>query len=169
MPTILGVIGARNSLTKQILQNEILNPILDDLGKIDKILLPEEHLTSAYIEAWAIKKDIDYDFIKSDWLNYGKKASILRDGQVEKQSTALLVFEGPRSRFYLDFAERIAKKRSDCKVYVVEAKTVEPVLLDIQNTRQITEKEEADILTIPKMFATANGVSSAKKCLISDE
>jgi len=165
MPKILGVIGARNSLTKQILQNEILNPILDDLGHIDKILLPEEHLTSTYIEAWAIRKSIDYDFVKSDWLNYGKKAGIMRDSQVEKQCTALLVFEGPRSRFYLDFAERIAKKRSDCKIYVVEAKTVEPVLLEAQITRQIIDKEEADILTIPKMFSTAN----AKKCLISDE
>lgn len=165
MPKILGVIGARNSLTKQILQNEILNPILEDLGRIDKILLPEEHLTSTYIEAWALRKGIDYDFVKSDWLNYGKKASIMRDSQLEKQSTALLVFEGPRSRFYLDFAERIAKKRSDCKIYVVEAKTVEPVLLDAEVTRSITDKEEADILTIPKMFAK----SGQSKCLISDD
>jgi hypothetical protein len=163
MPNILGVIGARNSLTKQILQNEILNPILDDLGRIDKILLPDEHLTSTYIEAWAIRKEIDYDFVKSDWLNYGKKAGILRDGQVEKQSTVLLVFEGPRSRFYLDFAERIAKRRSDCKVYVVEAKTVDPVLLSVE--RSITEKEEKDILTIPQMFAR----SGQNKCLISDD
>jgi hypothetical protein len=162
MPTILGVIGAGNSLTKQILQNEILNPILDDLGKIDKILLPEEHLTSTYIEAWAIRKSIDYDFVKSDWLNYGKKAGILRDGQVEKQSTALLVFEGPRSRFYLDFAERIAKRRSDCKIYVVEAKTVEPVLLSVEQRKySVSEKEEAEILTIPQMFSKA-------KCLITD-
>jgi hypothetical protein len=163
MPKILGVIGARNSLTKQILQNEILNPILDDLGKIDKILLPEEHLTSTYIEAWAIRKEIDYDFIKSDWLNYGKKAGILRDGQIERQSTALLVFEGPRSRFYLDFAEKIARRRSDCKIYVVEAKTVEPVVLDIQYS--VTEKEEKDILTIPQMFAKVGQM----KCLISDD
>lgn len=165
MPKVLGVIGARNSLTKQILQNEILNPILDDLGHIDKILLPEEHLTSVFIEAWAIRKGIDYDFVKSDWLNYGKKASILRDGQVEKQSTALLVFEGPRSRFYLDFAERIAKRRPDCKIYVVEAKTVEPVILDVVQVNKITEKEEKDILTIPQMFAKSGQI----KCLISDD
>ena len=136
---------------------------MDDLGRIDKILLPDEHLTSTYIEAWAIRKEIDYDFVKSDWLNYGKKAGILRDGQVEKQSTVLLVFEGPRSRFYLDFAERIAKRRSDCKVYVVEAKTVDPVLLSVE--RSITEKEEKDILTIPQMFAR----SGQNKCLISDD
>ena len=80
---------------------------------------------------------------------------------MEKQSTALLVFEGPRSRFYMDFAERSAKRRRDCKIYVVEAKTVEPVLLEPQYT--VTDKEEKDILTIPQMF------SKAKKCMISDE
>ena len=145
-------------MTKQILQNEILNPILDDLQEITKILLPEEHLTSTYIEAWALRKGIEYDFVKSDWLNYGKKGGILRDSQIERQSTALLVFEGPRSRFYLDYAEKIAKRRSDCKVYVVQAKTVEPVLLDVERCA-ISEKEEKDILTIPQMF-------QAKKCLI---
>jgi hypothetical protein len=159
----LGVLGARNSMTKQIIQNEILNPILDDLNTpVKKIIAPEEHLSSTFIECWAIRHEIPVEMLKSDWLNYGKKAGVLRDAQIEKQSSALLVFEGPRSRYYLELAERIAKRRHDCPVYVVQADSQVPVLLEIDvSTRYtITEKEEKDILTIPKMFA---------KCLITDD
>ena len=162
MTKILGVLGARNSMTKQNMQNEILNPILDDLNKpVKKIIAPEEHLSSTFIECWATRNEIQVEMVKSDWLNYGKKAGVLRDAQIEKQSSALLVFEGPRSRYYLELAERIAKRRPDCPVYVVYADSQVPVLLEIEAPRYaITEKEEKEILTIPKMFA---------KCLITDD
>jgi len=162
----LGVLGSRNALTKQIMQNEILNPILDDYQKpIKKVLLPEDTLSSTYIECWASRKDIQVDYMKSDWTNYGKKAGVLRDAQIEKQSTVLLVFEGPRSRYYLDLAERIAKKRPDCPVYVVSATSVSPVLLEVDMTSQykVSEKEEKDILTLPNMF------KKQAECLISDD
>jgi hypothetical protein len=160
---VLGVLGSRNALSKQVIQNEILNPILNDLDKpLTKIILPEDTLTSTYIECWATRNDIKVEYLKSDWVNYGKKGGVVRDGNIERQSSALLVFEGPRSRYYLDLAERIAKRRPDCPVYVVGATEVTPVLLDVEPT--ITEKEEKDILTIPKMFA-----KNATKCLIDDE
>jgi len=163
MPKILGVLGSRNAITKQIMQSEILNPILDDLEKpIKKVYLPEETLSSTYIECWATRQDITVEYVKSDWINYGKKAGVLRDSQIEKNSTVLLVFEGPRSRYYLDLAERIAKRRPKCPIYVVSATSVTPVLLEVDFT--VTAKEEKDILTIPKMFA-----KNATKCLIDDE
>jgi homoserine trans-succinylase len=162
----LGVLGYRNALNKQIMQNEILNPILDDLAKpLKKVLLPEDTLSSTYIECWATRKDIQVDYMKSDWANYGKKAGVLRDAQIEKQSTVLLVFEGPRSRYYLDLAERIAKRRPDCPVYVVSATSVSPVLLEVDMTSQykVSEKEEKDILTLPNMF------KKQVECMISDD
>lgn len=160
MPIILGILGARNAITKQILNYEILNPIFDDLdGNIKKIILPEEPLSSSYIEAWAMSKDLEVETLKSDWVTHGKRASVLRDANIEKQSTALLIFEGPRSQYYMNLAERIAKRRPTAKVYIVNAKSVSPILLDVEFN--LTEKEEKDILTIPKMF-------SAKKCLIED-
>ena len=166
----LGVLGSRNALTKQIIQNEILNPILDDIEKpIKKVILPEDTLSSTYIECWANRKDIPVELVKSDWTMNGKRAGVFRDLQIEKQSTVLLVFEGPRSRYYLDLAERIAKKRPDCPIYVVEANSVTPVLLEVDYTSRYTvsEKDEKDILTIPKMFATSG--NKAKKCLINDD
>jgi hypothetical protein len=164
MPKVLGIIGSRNALTKQIIQHEILNPILNDLGgDLLKVICPEEPLSSTFIECWADRKGIPVTTLKSEWITYGKKAGVMRDYQIEKSSTALLIFEGPRSRFYLDMAEKIAKRRPDCPVYVVAADSVTPVLLEVDYT--VTMKEEADILTIPKMF----GLSSAKaKCLIED-
>lgn len=156
----LGVLGARNAITKQILQHEILNPIFDDLnGKINKVILPEEPLSSTYIEAWATQHGIEATMLKSDWVTHGKKGCVLRDAQIEKQSTALLVFEGPRSRYYLSLAERIAKRRPKFPIYLVSADSVSPVLLEVDYP--VTEKEEKDILTIPQMFA-------GRKCLIED-
>jgi hypothetical protein len=168
MPLILGVLGARNALTKQIMQDEILNPVLDDLGKKPtKILLPAEPLSSAYIECWANRQDIPVDLMKSDWVRNGRRAGVLRDAYIEKESTALLIFEGPKSRYYLDLAERIAKKRGNSvPVYVVAATSVSPVLLEIDQATHVTvtEDEEKAILTLPKMWSP-----KPTKCLIMDD
>lgn len=164
---VLGILGARNAISKQIMQDEILNPILDDLGKdqIKKILLPSEPLSSTYIECWAQRQGIQTLLLKSDWINNGRRAGVVRDAEIQKECNAFLIFEGPKSRYYLDLAERIAKKHgSDVRVYVVESKSVSPVLLEVdrENIYNIIEKHEKEILTIPKMFATA-------KCMIVDE
>jgi hypothetical protein len=91
----------------------------------------------------------------------------VRDAQIQKESSAFLMFEGPKSRYYLDLAERIAKKHgSDVKVYVVESKSVSPVLLqtDQESRFTIDETSEKELLTIPKMWAT-----KPAKCLIEDD
>lgn len=162
MAKILGVLGARNALTKQIMQDEILNPILDDLEiKPLKILLPAEPLSSTYIECWAERQRIPVELIQSDWIRQGRRAGVLRDARIEKESTALLVFEGPRSKYYLDLAERIAKKRPDCIVYVVNGTSTSPILLEVEQVKiTVTENEEKDILTLPKLWAKQT------KCLI---
>jgi len=168
MPLVLGVLGARNALTKQIMQDEILGPILDDLGKKPaKILLPAEPLSSTYIECWAGRHEIPVELIKSDWVRNGRRAGVLRDASIEKESTAFLIFEGPKSRYYLDLAERIAKKRpSTVPVYVVQGNSVSPVLLEVDREAHITvsEKEEKDILTLPAMWK-----SKQTQCLITDD
>ena len=92
----------------------------------------------------------------------------MRDAQIEKESTVLLIFEGPKSRYYLDLAERIVKRRPGYPVYVVEAKGLAPVLLELDSSSRYSVKDtdELEILTLPKMWA-----SSAKevKCLIEDD
>jgi hypothetical protein len=165
---VLGILGARNAITKQIMQDEILNPILDDLGKdqIKKILLPSEPLSSTYIECWAQRQGIQTVPLKSDWINNGRRAGLVRDAQIQKECSAFLIFEGPKSRYYLDLAERIAKKNADVKVYVVESKSVSPLLLqtDQESRFTIDEASEKELLTIPKMWST-----KPTKCLIEDD
>ena len=170
MPIILGILGARNAITKQIMQDEIIGPILDDLAeKPLKILLPAEPLSSTFIECLATRQDIPVELIKSDWTHDGRRAGVIRDYRIEKESTALLIFEGPKSRDYLDLAERIAKKYATSStpysVYVVNANSITPVLLEVDRVKQytISEKEETDILTLPKLWA-----KNAGKCLILD-
>lgn len=161
-----GVLGSRGSITKQIMHDEIIIPIMDDLkthGKnISRVILPEEPLSSAFIDCWAKRQNIHVDLMKSDWATHGRRAGVFRDAMIEKSSSALLVFEGPKSRYYLELAEKIAKRRPECLVYLVEANSISPILLEVDDTVRfkVTEKEEKEILTIPKMFA---------KCLIKDD
>jgi hypothetical protein len=164
MSCILGILGARNSITKQIMQDEILNPILNDLAnKPSKILMPSEPISSTYVECWAQRAGIQCFPIKSDWVANGRRAGVVRDLQIQKECNAFLVFEGPKSRYYMDLATRIAKNKG-CPVYVVEAKTVSPVLLEVDQVIDINEKDEADILTLPKMWST-----KPTTCLITDD
>lgn len=181
---VLGILGARNAITKQIMQDEILNPILDDLGKdqIKKILLPSEPLSSTYIECWAQRQGIQTVPLKSDWINNGRRAGVVRDAQIQKECNAFLIFEGPKSRYYLDLAERIAKKNADVRVYVVESKSVSPVLLqtDQESRFTIDEASEKEMLTNPKAGVNTlpkAGVNTLPKmwstkqtaCLIEDD
>ena len=164
----LGVLGARNSITKQIIQDEILNPILNDLGKKPiRILAPSEPLSSTFIECWAQRQGIPMQLVKSDWIQNGRRAGILRDAEIEKECNTLLIFEGPKSRYYLDLAERIAKRRPGYQIYVVEAKGISPVLLEVERAEySIKESDEAEILTLPKMWSNK---SRDSKCLIEDD
>jgi len=168
MDYVLGILGARNAITKQIMQDEILNPILDDLGKKpSKILLPSEPLSSTYIECWAQRQDIPTVLVKSDWIQNGRRAGVVRDYEIQKESNVFLLFEGPKSRYYLDLAERIVKKRGaeGCRVYVVESKSISPVLLeaDLETRYTVADNDEKEILTLPKMW------SNKTKCLIDDD
>ena len=162
--SILGVLGARNAITKQIMQDEILNPILDDLGKtrIEKVILPAEPLSSTYIECWAGRKSIPVDSIKSDWIRNGRRAGVLRDAAIEKEATIFLIFEGPKSRYYLDLAEKIAKRKASSRVYVVAANCVSPILLEVESHHSVSENDEKEILTLPSMW-------SKTKCLLTDD
>jgi hypothetical protein len=165
--TTLGVLGARNAISKQILQDEILNPILDDLdSKIERILFPSEPVSSAYIDCWAQRQNIPTEAIKPDWIAQGRRAGVLRDAQIEKTSGALLIFEGPKSQYYKELAERIAKRSPEKKIYLISAGTVTPVLLEVEqgNTFTVSEVEEKEIFTIDKAFSKQKQVL----CLIRD-
>jgi Txe/YoeB family toxin of Txe-Axe toxin-antitoxin module len=172
---VIGILGARNSITKQIIQDEILNPVLNDLMESTKtknrpmrVLIPSEPLSSTYVECWAERLGIEVHSVKSDWVRHGRRAGILRDAHIEKECNVFIVFEGPKSRYYLELAERIAKRKAGSKVYAVSANSVSPVLLEIEQASHLTvgEKEEAEILTLPKMWSKS---ATNTQCLIDDD
>lgn len=174
MAVILGILGSRNALTKQILQDEILNPVLDDLGgKIDRILLPADSLSSTFIECWAGRKDIPCAAIKSDFVNYGRKASVMRDLRIEKECTCFIVFEGPRSQYYMNKATQIAKRYPERRVYIIAANDVSPTLLEIEAPRgiEISADTEAEIFKKPtQTLDTMWGLKRASPpCLLVDD
>ena len=149
MSVIWGILGARNSLTKQIIQDEILSSILRDVGSMpSKILLPSEPLSSSFIECWATRNEIPVCMKKSNWVQYGRKAGILRDAEIQKEADILIVFEGPRSRFYLTLAERLLRKNPSRHIYVIESKSVSPILLEIETKYMIQDEQEEDILRV---------------------
>jgi len=176
MANILGVLGARNAITKQIMQDEILTPILDDLGKkLTKVLVPSEPLSSTFIECWANRQDIPVELIQSDWARDGRRAGVIRDYRIEAEATALLIFEGPKSRYYVDLAERVAKKQPGRPVYLVHANSVSPVLLEVEQgiPFSVSDKDEKDILKKTASGKSNNTLlniwSKPQTCLIVDD
>ena len=72
----LGVLGSRNALTKQIIQSEILNPILDDIDRpLRKIILQD-----AKVSVWtdhSNKNTITDIVCKADFIHVGAETFIV--------------------------------------------------------------------------------------------
>ena len=110
-PLFLGVIGSRTDATEQRLQEEVLFPILQELGRMpDKMLLPEEGSSSIYISDWADTMKIPSQVYQCDWQRHGKRAKIFRDARIQEESTHFIIFLQKRSEFNEKLATRLARK-----------------------------------------------------------
>ena len=55
-PILLGVLGYRQDITYDILYDQIITPILSELGRMpDRVILPSESTSSALLYGWAEK------------------------------------------------------------------------------------------------------------------
>ncbi len=107
---ILGIFGNWTKITENELQEDILNPVVQELGRVpDRILIPTEGVTSIYIQEWAESMKISYQMYQADWKNSGRSAQILRDNRIRKECTHALVFLSPRSDKLEKSAEAMAK------------------------------------------------------------
>ena len=110
-PYILGIIGSTNKMTSEEIQDQILVPILQEIGRVpDRILLPTEGNSSIYIQEWAEALRINTQLFHCDWSRNGKMAQILRDDGIQKACTHALLFLPPRSTRLERLSERMAKK-----------------------------------------------------------
>lgn len=123
-PIALGILGIHNQITKEAIHETILHPLMSVFGRLpDKILLPSEGTSSAYISLWAERHTIDTHCVEADWKKHQRKAGILRDARILKESTHLLVFLGLRSRSNEQTAIRQVKKGK--QVFLVEHNPIE--------------------------------------------
>jgi hypothetical protein len=110
-PILLGVLGKHEQISKQDIHEKILHPLVSAIGRLpDKVLIPSEGTSSAYITLWAEKANLELHPVDADWRKLQRRAGIMRDARIQKESTHLLIFVGARSKNYEQTGIREAKK-----------------------------------------------------------
>ncbi len=132
-PIAVGILGIHNTITKEEIHEKVLHPLMSVLGRLpDKILVPSEGTSSAYISLWAERNHIDTQCVEADWRKFQRKAAILRDARILKESSHLLVFVGTKSRTNEQTAIRQVKKGK--QVFLVEPNPIEMCELVIEES-----------------------------------
>ena len=106
---VLGIFGSINKVSENTLQ-DILTLILQELGHLpDKVLIPSEGNSSIYIGNWAESIHIKTQIFRSDWIQNGRIAQIIRDDRMYKECTHALVFLSQKSCRLEKYAEKMCK------------------------------------------------------------
>ena len=106
---ILGILGTREKISEQDLIEQLMLPIVQELGRLpDRVLVPAEGISSIYIQQWAESLHIPYQAFEADWRSNKRSAVILRDARIQKECTHALIFLSPRSTRYEETGERMA-------------------------------------------------------------
>lgn len=123
-PILLGVLGKTEKITKEAIHEKIIDPLMSVLGrKPDKVFIPSEGQSSAYISLWAERGDVDTQLLEADWRKFQRRAVFVRDNRIIKDSTHLLVFAGTKSKKNEEIAFKEVQKGK--QVFLVEAQTLE--------------------------------------------
>ena len=108
---ILGIFGYHNKVTSAEIQENILTPMLQELGRVpDMVLLPSEGNSSIYVGDWAESLHSRVQVFQSDWARNGRSAQRIRDDRIQKECTHALVYLSNRSDRLEKYAESLAKK-----------------------------------------------------------
>jgi hypothetical protein len=123
-PILLGVLGKLETLSKEDSHEKIIHPLMSVLGRLpDKVFVPSEGQSSAYLSLWAERQGIDTQILEADWRKLQRRALMIRDSRILKESTHLLIFNGVRSDRYKEMALREARKGK--QVFLVEADPID--------------------------------------------
>jgi hypothetical protein len=107
---VLGVLGTRSNIRSDEFNEQILAPITEAWALPDEILAPADGESSYVIQAWATKHGIPVTLVACDWVKQGRRAGILRDARIQRESTHLLLLQGPRSNAMTTLASRLERK-----------------------------------------------------------
>lgn len=123
-PILLGVLGKTEKITKEAIHEKIIDPLMSVLGRLpDKVFVPSEGQSSAYISLWAERGNIDTQLLEADWRKFQRRAVFVRDNRIIKDSTHLLVFAGSKSKKNEEIAFKEAQKGK--QVFLIEAQTMD--------------------------------------------
>ena len=103
---VLGVIGTRSSTSNM---DELMAPIMEAWCP-DEIIISAEGESSFAIRQWAEVRRIPVRCLGCDWRTHGKRASCIRDAQIQREATHLLLIQGPRSNSLSTLAARLHKR-----------------------------------------------------------
>lgn len=110
-PFYLGILGSRDDATPDKIRDELIIPILSELGRCpERLTLPAEGYSSIFLQDWAEQTKVQVQTYECDWKRHGRRAKIFRDGRIEKESTHFLIFLNKKSAFYESVATRLVKK-----------------------------------------------------------
>jgi hypothetical protein len=121
---VLGVLGTRSNMRYEDAETDLLCPILEAWGTPDEIVVPAEGDSSFILQTWAKQKDIPVRLLACNWTTKGKRAGLLRDSQIQRESTHMLLLQGPRSNALTQLAQRLERKG---RPVVISERPGEPV------------------------------------------
>jgi hypothetical protein len=110
-PLYLGVLGYNSDATEEKVREQLLQPMLQELGRMpDKMILPTEGNSSVYLVDWAEQMKVETQVYEPDWRRHQKRAKIYRDTRIQKEATHFLIFLNKRTDTNAKLADRLAKK-----------------------------------------------------------
>lgn len=130
VPLYLGVIGSRQDIDQIKVHELIINPILQELGRVpDKIILPAEGTSTIFLSDWAEMFKIPTQIYEADWRKHQRRAKIFRDARIQQESTHFIIFLNKRSEFNEKLANRLARlgkpvftiNYTDCSIELLSA------------------------------------------------
>jgi hypothetical protein len=107
---VLGVIGTRSSMRYEDLEENIINPVLEAWGRPDEVIAPDEGESSHVVLAWAQKNDIPVRLYSCDWVKRGRTAGMIRNNNIQRDASHLVLLQGPRSNTLTQLAIRLHGK-----------------------------------------------------------
>ena len=124
---VLGVLGTRSNMRYEELDAQIMGPLVEAWGAPDEIVLPAEGDSSAAIQGWAERRKIPVSLVGSDWKTQGRRAGLLRDARIQRESTHLLMLQGPRSNALSTLGLRLSRKGRPVVISERPGQEVRPV------------------------------------------
>ena len=120
--TSLGILGGRQDLTQTDMAT-LLDLVCEDDGLPMHLNLQQEGYTSIYAETWADSHGLGTKIFPASFVRDGRRATMLRDQAIIRDSTVFLVISGPRSDRPLRVATALAQKGR--KVFYLPPKSLE--------------------------------------------